>query len=733
MILHKKIFKISLIVYLIIFFVFPRSIWGQSMDERNKVREEVRKELKQDDINTERVLVRYKKGISEEEIQATNLKYNQQKQSILKSNDEKIVQTVYRADGQSLEDLMVAYKLDPNVESVNVVHKGKLLAWTDPDSPPQGTRLIPGDFDTSPSYTTGNQWYYSKIKLPELWKDQNCDSLGGVSPCGGNSSVIVAVIDSGVAFENYDATYEWYGTEYGNPTPIHFAQATELNGINLWTNPVDTGTHLDEDGNGICDDVHGVDMEIVIENGSHDTWDCATSADTQKEGHPNDDYGHGTFVSGIIASLTDNGASSVSIAHNITLMPIKVNVPFTGDIWEDSFYWAVVYAVDHGASVINVSLGWSSDASGYLKDAMDYAEAHGVIVVAAAGNGGREGLTYPAQLSNSNVIAVGAVNADNTKSSYSNYGTRLDLVAPVGQGGSENNAAFQQTLDCAWSCSSSSNYSTFKDAYAVGTSFAAPQVSAGAALLKSRIPGLNIGDTYSILTSTTTDIGSSGWDQTTGYGILNLEGLWNQGYFINTQKVHDYFAPAGTIPGIGDFNNDGYDDLVTFTNDAAADVWISINNAGSGFLTPTKVHDYFAPAGTIPGIGDFNNDGYDDLVTFTNDTAADVWISINNSGSGFLTPMKVHDYFAPAGTVPGIGDFNNDGYDDLVTFTKGNSSDVWVSLSLGSYFSSVQKWHDWFCFRDDIPLVGDFDGNGRDDIVSFTNDYAADVWIALSN
>jgi hypothetical protein len=91
---------------------------------------------------------------------------------------------------------------------------------------------------------------------------------------------------------------------------------------------------------------------------------------------------------------------------------------------------------------------------------------------------------------------------------------------------------------------------------------------------------------------------------------------------------------------------------------------------------------------------DFNGDGRDDAVTFTQGSLADVYVALS-TGSGFTgTSVKWHDFFAPAGETPLTGDFNGDGKDDIVTFTHGSLNDVYVALSTGSSFGAGVKWHD---------------------------------------
>ncbi|MFC4858595.1 FG-GAP-like repeat-containing protein [Actinophytocola glycyrrhizae] len=181
-----------------------------------------------------------------------------------------------------------------------------------------------------------------------------------------------------------------------------------------------------------------------------------------------------------------------------------------------------------------------------------------------------------------------------------------------------------------------------------------------------------------------------------------------------------------------DFNGDGRDDIVTFNQGALGDVYVALSN-GSGFAgTSVKWHAFFAPGGETPLTGDFDGDGRDDIVTFTHGSLNDVYVALSN-GSSFGPGVKWHDFFALGGEVPAVGDVNGDGRDDIVTFTRGTSGDVYVALSTGTAFAASVRWHDFFALGGEFPAVGDVNGDGRDDIITFTRGTAGDVFVALSD
>ncbi|MEV4083216.1 DUF2961 domain-containing protein [Nonomuraea fuscirosea] len=186
-------------------------------------------------------------------------------------------------------------------------------------------------------------------------------------------------------------------------------------------------------------------------------------------------------------------------------------------------------------------------------------------------------------------------------------------------------------------------------------------------------------------------------------------------------------------PTRADVDKDGKDDIVTFTRGSAADVYVSTSDGTKFVQNAWKWHDWFAANAEIPLTGDFDGDGRDDIATFTRGDAGDVWVALS-TGSGFAGSRKWHDHFALGAEIPLTGDFDGDGRDDIVTFTRGDRADVYVALSSGSVFrQDGWLWHPSFAVGNETPAVGDVDGDGRDDIVTFTGGSAADVYVSLSD
>jgi len=198
-------------------------------------------------------------------------------------------------------------------------------------------------------------------------------------------------------------------------------------------------------------------------------------------------------------------------------------------------------------------------------------------------------------------------------------------------------------------------------------------------------------------------------------------------------KWHDYFACGYEIPAVGDFNGDGRDDLATFTRGSACDVYVVTSNGFVFVGAAVKWHDVFACGNEIPATGDFNGDGRDDIATFTWGTTGDVFVATSVGFAFIGTSMKWHDVFDFGAEIPAIGDFNGDGRDDIATFTRGGACDVYVAISNGAAFlGTAVKWHDYFSCYSEVPGTGDFNGDGRDDLVTYTRGSACDVYVAIN-
>jgi len=214
---------------------------------------------------------------------------------------------------------------------------------------------------------------------------------------------------------------------------------------------------------------------------------------------------HGTGVAGVIAAITDNNVDIAGVAQ-VRVMALR-SLGSNGQGSSLNTSQAIHWAAQNGAKIINLSLGTNETFGGPtdIQLAIDYAWSQGALVVAAAGNGGISTLDYPARLPN--VVSVAAIDETGRKASFSNYGSGLDLAAPgttiFTLGGGTNSQL--HTLQ--------------------GTSFAAPFVSAVAALLLSVDPNLTNVELWNILNSTAVQPGGgTGYNTNYGWGVVNA---WN--------------------------------------------------------------------------------------------------------------------------------------------------------------------------------------------------------------
>ena len=207
---------------------------------------------------------------------------------------------------------------------------------------------------------------------------------------------------------------------------------------------------------------------------------------------------HGTMVAGIIAAVANNSEGLAGVAPEAKIMPLKVIDEDGGDLRDISS--AIRYAADNGASVISMSFaGEYSRFSQTVERALDYAANQGCILVAAVGNDNTDELVFPAAYEE--VIAVSAIDENDTKAEISNYGSYVDFCAP-----------------------GINVVSTGKDGnYLIGngTSFSAPFVTGLVALMLADNPQLTAEEARTKLRLSAEDLGEEGWDQYYGWGLAN--------------------------------------------------------------------------------------------------------------------------------------------------------------------------------------------------------------------
>ncbi|MDD5342457.1 MAG: S8 family serine peptidase [Patescibacteria group bacterium] len=304
------------------------------------------------------------------------------------------------------------------------------------------------------------QWNFQIINASEAWE------LDQAAPLyGGDPGIIVAMLDTGIAYETYGP----------------FVQAPDL-----------ADTHL----------TPGYDF-------------------VNNDEHPNDDNGHGTHMAGTIAESTNNALNTAGLAFETTLMPVKV-LDSTGQGTSETIIQGIRYAMDHGAKIINMSFGSTETGDDAYAQILAEATEQKIVLVAAAGNAGSGTLQFPA--SHESVISVGAIRYDETKADYSNYGTGLSLVAPGGDISEDQNndgspdGIVQQSF--TGMAGGVMDYSLFSNIWVEGTSSATAHVSAAASLLLAH--GASVENVRTLLGSTAKDLGETGYDTIYGYGLLDI-------------------------------------------------------------------------------------------------------------------------------------------------------------------------------------------------------------------
>jgi thermitase len=219
----------------------------------------------------------------------------------------------------------------------------------------------------------------------------------------------------------------------------------------------------------------------------------------QPEQFPIDDVGHGTHVTGVISATVNNLEGVAGMTWYDKVMPIKV-LDASGAGTTYSVAQGIIWATDHGAKVINMSLGNYAQAE-FLHDAIRYAFDRDVVLIAASGNDNTRQPGYPAAYPE--VFAVAATDQQLNRAPFSNYGNYIDVAAP--------------------GVSIASTYPDNQYAALSGTSMASPHVAALAALIRSVNPLLNNQEVMNIMRDTADDLGESGKDDQFGYGQINVE------------------------------------------------------------------------------------------------------------------------------------------------------------------------------------------------------------------
>ncbi|HEY3186961.1 MAG TPA: S8 family serine peptidase, partial [Solirubrobacteraceae bacterium] len=357
---------------------------------------------------------------------------------------------------------------------------------TSPDGPPGGWQNV--------------QWNFTGpfgVNAPDAW----AEAIAAGAP--GGRGVIVAVLDTGVAYENHG--------RFRRDPDLYSRRFTKA-----------------------YDFVDG-------------------------DKHPDDENGHGTHVTGTIAQRTNNYFGVTGLAYGVTIMPLRV-LDAHGEGDAAAIARAIRYAARNGAKVLNLSLEFDSSITAAqipdIVSAVRYAHKLGAVVVGAAGNAAETAVAYPARTTY--VISVGGITSHGCQADYSNSGSGLDVVGPGGGDDSPldddpsdlNNCRpdergpdiFQVTFEHnVRSFGLPSNYE--------GTSMACPHVAAIAALIiatKVIGPHPTPAQIEARIKETARDLGPPGKDTRYGYGLVDAAAAINPNFVPPAQA-----PPAPTPPATG--------------------------------------------------------------------------------------------------------------------------------------------------------------------------------------
>ncbi|HAV43455.1 TPA: hypothetical protein DCX15_05515, partial [bacterium] len=361
---------------------------------------------------------------------------------------ERLFPTVKKEPG--LPDLTTIYKLTLPEEidiptAVSVYERDPNIEYAEPDYICHiftSNRITPND----PLFS--EQWGPKKIQCEAAWDiDQ------------GSPEIVICISDTGI---------DWNHPDLAN---------------NIWRNMAEINSKpgVDDDGNGYIDDYYGWNFAGVSNN------------------NPMDDHGHGTHCAGIASAATNNGIGIVGVNWYVRLMAVK-GLTAEGSGYATWLAEGIVYAADNGANVISMSWGGYGDSQ-TVENALNYAYAKGVVLVAAAGNKNSSSAPLPAKYAN--VMAIAATDSNDSKAWFSNYGDWIDVAAPGVK-------ILSTVLD--------NNYASWS-----GTSMACPHVSGLAGLILSQDPRLTPAEVREIIRKTADNIDAinPGYEGKLGTGRIN--------------------------------------------------------------------------------------------------------------------------------------------------------------------------------------------------------------------
>ncbi|MPL93176.1 hypothetical protein SDC9_39302 [bioreactor metagenome] len=440
-----------------------------------------------------------------------------------------------------------------------------------------------------PYYNTSYAWGLYKINAGNAWDYST-----------GSSSITVAVVDNAVEITHSDLS------------------------PNIWVNTGEIASNgIDDDGNGYIDDRNGYD---VADNDNNPN-------------PPSVSFDHGTHVAGTVGARSNNGTGVASIGYSIKIIPVKATADASSPTSVTNGYDGIIYAANSGADVINMSWGGSSYSS-TGQSVITYAHNQGCVLVAAAGNDDVNTPHYPS--SYNYVISVASTSSTDAKSSFSNYGTDVDVSAP-----------------------GSYIYSTLPGntyGYMSGTSMASPLVAGLCGLMLSLNPGLSPEDIETCLENSCDNIDA----QNPSY--INQLGAGR----INAQAAMSCISSTLSWPPVADFE----------ANITTVSAGGTIDFSDASIYNPTSWSWTFS--GGLPGTFSGQNPP---AITYSTPGTYNVSLTVTNSNgtdtetkAGYITVLSANACDTVTNTQSG---------DNIYMWT-------WSGYIGGQNSNQVTRWADKF-------------------------------------